>query len=527
MTRPSNISRLKVGLMLSLVGLMAGFMEPGFCQSRLPLAANETALLSSTRWVLTGNLNIARYGHTATLLPNGKVLVAGGRVNNSNILDSAELYDPTTGTWSVTGRLNASHIRHTATLLRDGRVLVVGGVNIQSINDVAELYDPGTGTWTRTVAPATNRLDHTATLLQTGKVLVAGGVGAGFVRIAELYDPATGTWSSTGSLITGRALHQATRLQDGRVLVTGGANDADESTPVASTEIYDPLAGTWSNASDLNTARYSHTATLLPNGKVLVAAGNGPPLTPPYTTSTNTAELFDPATGHWSNSGSLNSLLFYRTATLLCSGKVLVAGGDTFDYGVVPERAELYDASRGVWNSTSDLNTARSGHTATLLPNGKVLVAGGLGFVGTGRTLDSAELYESAVLPGTIGPGFTGAWYDPAQSGHGLFVQVLSDNRLLAWWFTFNPTGTEQAWFGGVGTYSGNSATITAVNETTGGRWIPNFNPGQVVNNPWGTFTFTFTDVNHGKVDFSSVAGYGSGSMNLTRLTQPAGLTCP
>ena len=90
MTRPSNISRLKVGLMLSLVGLMAGFMEPGFCQPRLPLAANETALLSSTRWVLTGNLNIARYGHTATLLPNGKVLVAGGRVNNSNILDSAK-----------------------------------------------------------------------------------------------------------------------------------------------------------------------------------------------------------------------------------------------------------------------------------------------------------------------------------------------------------------------------------------------------------------------------------------------------
>src|SRR5207253_7230237 len=91
-------------------------------------------------------------------------------------------------------------------------------------------------------------------------------------------------------------------------------------------------------------------------------------------------------------------------------------------------------------------------------------------------------------------------------------------------WFTFNPAGTEQAWFVGVGTYSGNTATITLVSLPTGGRWIPNFNPNQIVNNPWGTFTFTFTDGDHGKVDFNSVFGYGTGSMNLTRLTRLAGL---
>src|SRR6266581_4723823 len=127
----------------------------------------------------------------------------------------------------------------------------------------------------------------------------------------------------------------------------------------------------------------------------------------------------------------------------------------------------------------------------------------------------------------TIGPGFTGAWFDPAQSGHGLFVEVLNNNAFLAWWFTFNPAGTGQSWFGGVGTYSGNTAVITQVTQTTGGRWIPNFDPSKLVQIPWGTLTFTFTDCNNGKVDFdSTVPGYGIGSMTLSRLTLPAGLTC-
>ena len=207
-----------------------------------------------------------------------------------------------------------------------------------------------------------------------------------------------------------------------------------------------------------------------------------------------------------------------HTATLLTDGQVLIAGGG----GSVDSRfellksAELYDPGSGLWSSTGDLNRAQSGHTATLLSNGKVLVVG-----------DDAELYESVAPPGTIGPAFTGAWFDPAQSGHGLFVEVLPNGRFLAAWFAFNPAGTQQAWFVGVGTYNGSTATITAVGQPTGGRWIPNFDPNQIVNNFWGTLSFTFTDCNHGKVDFNSVLGYGTGSMNLTRLTQPAGLTCP
>ncbi|HTS22813.1 MAG TPA: hypothetical protein VMN79_13495 [Casimicrobiaceae bacterium] len=134
----------------------------------------------------------------------------------------------------------------------------------------------------------------------------------------------------------------------------------------------------------------------------------------------------------------------------------------------------------------------------------------------------------TAPAPVSIGPGFTGAWYDPAQSGHGLFIEVLNNNSLLAWWFTFNPAGTEQSWFGGVGTYSGNTATITGVIQTTGGRWIPNFDPSKLTQIPWGALTFTFTDCNNGRVDFNSpVAGYAAGSMTLSRLTLPAGLSCP
>jgi plastocyanin len=126
-----------------------------------------------------------------------------------------------------------------------------------------------------------------------------------------------------------------------------------------------------------------------------------------------------------------------------------------------------------------------------------------------------------------ITAGFTGAWYDPTQSGHGIFLEVLQNNQLLAFWYTFNPDGTQQSWFGNVGAIDGTTATVAAL-QTQGGQWIPNFNPANVTQPSWGTLTFSFTDCNHGRVDFSSsVVGYGEGHMDLTRLTQPAGLACP
>jgi DNA-binding beta-propeller fold protein YncE len=150
-----------------------------------------------------------------------------------------------------------------------------------------------------------------------------------------------------------------------------------------------------------------------------------------------------------------------------------------------------------------------------VLPNGVMST-----IAGNGGALDDHDRSE-------IGPAFTGNWFDPMQSGHGLMLEVLSDNRLLAFWFAFDPAGDAQSWFGGIGTYSGNTATINAV-LPSGGKWLPNFDPAAIVANPWGTLTFDFTNCDHGNVQFNSVFdGYGSGSMNLSRLTLPAGLACP
>ncbi len=215
----------------------------------------------------TGSLATARYNSTATLLPNGKVLVAGGEDSSSSVLASAELYDPASGTWAPTGSLATARGNQTATLLPNGKVLVAGGRPNGGVLTSAELYDPASGTWTPTGSLATARVFHTATLLPNGKVLVAGGLDTSSVLAsAELYDPASGTWTTTGSLATARHFHTATLLPNGKVLVASGSGDA-------SAELYDPASGTWGPTGSLATARNSHTATLLPNGKVLVAGG--------------------------------------------------------------------------------------------------------------------------------------------------------------------------------------------------------------------------------------------------------------
>ena len=320
------------------------------------------------------------------MLPNGKVLVAGG-LGASGSLASAELYDPATGAWSATGSLATARDFHSATLLPNGKVLVAGGSNGSFLGS-AELYDPATGAWSATGSLATARDFHSATLLPNGKVLVAGGYNGSYLASAELYDPDTGAWSATESLATARSIHSATLLPNGKVLVAGGLN----GSYLASAELYNPATGAWSATVSLATARASHTATLLPNGKVLVAGGyNG--------SSLASAELFDPnsgASGSWSATGSLATARYAHSATLLPNGKVLVAGGSNGSY---LGSAELYDPATGAWSATGSLATARYVHSATLLPNGKVLVAGGLG----ASPLGSAELYD-------VGLGFLPAW---------------------------------------------------------------------------------------------------------------------
>ena len=168
--------------------------------------------VTANTWSSTGSLSTARWFHTATLLPNGKVLVAGGLNDGTGPLSSAELYDPAKGSWGTTGSLGTARREHTATLLPNGKVLVVGGYNGEFLSS-AELYDAATGSWSSTGSLGTPRWFHTATLLPNGKVLVVGGGNSsGPLSSAELYDPATGSWSNTGSLGTAREQHTATLL---------------------------------------------------------------------------------------------------------------------------------------------------------------------------------------------------------------------------------------------------------------------------------------------------------------------------
>jgi hypothetical protein len=316
--------------------------------------------------------------------------------------------------WGPTNPLATSRYGHTATLLGNGKVLVVGGYWNNYVAS-AELYDPATSTWSSAGSMAVARQYHTATLLSNGKVLVAGGYGIGTITgrlaSAELYDPTTNSWSSVGSMAATRVYHTATLLGDGKVLVAGGFGDGAQS----SAELFDSLTDTWSPAGPMAAARFSATATLLPNGKVLVVGGGGADLYP-----VSTAELYDPVTDIWSAAASMKTARKGPTATLLANGKVLVTGGDGIGVSGRLDSAELYDPTTDTWSSAGPMAAARAGHTATLLDNGKVLVAGGINTV----ALASAELYDPST--NTWSPAGS---FDSPRFGH--TATLLPDGNVL------------------------------------------------------------------------------------------------
>jgi len=336
---------------------------------------------------------------TATLLNNGQVLVVGGTYRGTFVqygLSSAELYNPANGTFSTTGSLNTGRYGHTATLLNNGKVLIAGGTNNSTALASAELYDPATGKFTST-GSLSCACGYSATLLPTGTVLFSGGFdGTNAVSTAELYNPTSGTFASTGSLNVARAGSSSTLLGNGKVLVAGGVyyTGVIPYTAVAhylaSAELYDPASGTFTLTGSLHTARSGQSATLLKNGNVLLAAGqNDNTQNSGYLSS---AELYSPATGKFTVTGSLNTPRILHTAHLLSSGQVLIVAGNHF--GPLAS-AELYDPTSGTFSNTASLNTPRQGHAAALLTNGQVLAAGGNSARG-GKTgwLASAELFH-------------------------------------------------------------------------------------------------------------------------------------
>lgn len=356
---------------------------------------NSTALFSPA-----GSLQQGRGFHSATLLNNGKVLVAGGgnRATDHHCIGgiaSAELYDPASSSSANTGPMNRQRYAHAAVLLQDGKVFVSGGFGDTSNcmdegvqpENTAELYDPASGSFTRTGDMTQPRGGHTATLLANGSVLVAGGgsqAGGGTaLSAAELYDPKTGSFTSTGNMTLARFQHTATLLENGKVLIAGGLLNGLSETPTASAEVYDPATGRFTATGNMAIPREEHTATLLGDGRVLVAGGRSAQRGSSLR-DTASAEVYDPSTGTFSSVGAMIEPRSGHTAARLPNGNVLIAGG-----GDDNSTAELYDPVTYSFGVTGGMQVGRSKHTANILPDGRVVVIGGGSFF----PVTTAEIY--------------------------------------------------------------------------------------------------------------------------------------
>ena len=371
-TKPGSVIVLVFGLLLILGCVIDGDSD------------NDS---DTGAWKLTGSLNHARDAHTATLLQDGRVLVAGGF--DGVAIGIVEIYDPDTGVWIYSQPLRTPRSHHTATLLPNGTVLVVGGYGIVDHTlTSAEIFDPATETWRYTESKRVGTYEHTAALLPDGSVLVAGGFSVDrYTTNAEIYDPETEIWTETGSLNDARGFHSSTLLNNGLILVAGGQTGVEnDSTTLNSTELYDPESGTWRLTGPLNESRYYFSVTFLDSGLVLVAGGKDD------VGYLNSAELYDPDSGSWDYTGPMHDRRGLHCAGLLPDGSVLVASGESSngDTLIYLTGAEKYDPISGTWIVTSSLHAERSVYTATLLDDGRLLVAGGFDGI---NVIDSVELY--------------------------------------------------------------------------------------------------------------------------------------
>jgi hypothetical protein len=308
----------------------------------------------ANRWLAAGTPPITLTSKTATLLDDGRVLVVGGidRTTGRSV-PNAELYHPGTNTWAAAASMAGRRYDHTATRLRDGRVLIVGGTRSTLVLDSVEIYDPRTNAWSAGASLLAPRSEHIATLLQDGRVLVAGGNGdtGQVLTTADLYDPASNKWTPTGQMAVARHFFSATLLNDGAVLVAGGFPHPEQVGQVIA-ELFHPATETWSPAGSPTQPAVvgdGFALTLLRDGRVLICGGES---------HTNLAirltggSIYDPRLNSWSPASDMTRGRVAHSASLLTNGRVLVAGGrgnyvngtpmdstEFFDYPVSPKTA--------------------------------------------------------------------------------------------------------------------------------------------------------------------------------------------
>jgi len=345
-------------------------------------SSTSTRSLGSVRGI--AQMLEPRSGHTATLLPNGKVLIAGGMRRNQDFYKSAELYDPATSQFQPAGDMNERRVSPIAVLLRSGKVLIAGGWVGHGCTDSAELYDPATGRFTMlTSRMSSPRGDARATLLGNSDVLITGGAdhdSPGGVASAEVFHAATATFQSVGAMHFARVAHTATLLRDGRVLLAGGRGDRVNTAA----EIYDPKTSRFTETGSLFTARYKHAAGRLPDGRVLIAGGSDER---DWTGTLKSAEIYDPRTGKFSLASPLNDSRFKlpEEAVPLESGDLLVAGGS--------KNVEIFDASTGKFLLVrGEISDAWHFMTETKLEDGSVLLTGG--YANNDRATAQAWIYR-------------------------------------------------------------------------------------------------------------------------------------
>jgi hypothetical protein len=410
----------------------------------LTMTAAPAASQAASGFADTNPMSVERVRHTATLLPNGEVLVVGGQDEDNISLASAELFDPASETWTMTEPLPEPRQNHTATLLPSGRVMVIGGTGNAVDQGGVAVYDAATGTWGDGPPLPVARADHTTTLLPGAKLLVAGGaIGTAPTDTAFLLDLKTGNWTPTANTMSAqRRFPEAALLPDGRVLIAGGVESGFTATATA--DVYDPATNSFTEVDSMDFPRANFATAVLPDGRVLASGG----YEEGWGNTSQGAEAFDPATESWSPVSEPFLERGEAAAVTLESGNVLFVEWD--------DTGEVFDFDSGDWEDVPNTMVGeRVGMANARLGDGRVLLTGGCDCT---FTYPTAQIYTP----------MTRSTADDLDFG-----DQPVEQRSPSIYTTVENTGNEALWTDGLAIVGDDSADFTVFSESCTERRIP------------------------------------------------------